>query len=210
MKSHADFYPLVMPAVPNCPSMTVDLALNRAAHEFCSHSRCWEQPLDPFVLRAGQDRYELEVPTGAVMVCVQTVTVREHDLAPVRRARDLRRVEIHGTPYAFAFDDTEEPAVLVSPVPNEDDAGVMVEPICTLAPSFNATSLPDVLAVRYMDAIAEGAKFYLKTMTGTPWFDPDGAQLAGALFAQRKAEARIQKESGFVASSMRVTPRPFA
>ena len=59
------------------------------------------------------------------------------------------------------------------------------------------------------EAIASGALAILKRMPGNAWTDPQGAVTAYQLFQLRKAEARIEYESGRVAGSLRVTPRRF-
>lgn len=209
MAQHADFYPLILPAVNQCPSMTADLAINRVAHELCRDARAWEDDLDAVVLTAGMDRYDLSLPSGAVLVCVQRLAIADRALTPVGSVHGLAGAA-NGTPYVFAHTtDYGQPQVVLYPTPDASVAGQMAVPTCTLAPTFTATTLPDVLLLRYADAIAEGAKAHLKGMSGTPWFDPGGAQVAFQFFMQRKAEARIQKEAGFVSGSMRTTPRAF-
>lgn len=210
MALHEAFYPLILPAVAQCPLMTVDLAINRVAHEFCRDSRAWEVDLDPIVLSDGMDRYDLFLPTGAVLVCVQRLSLDNRDLQPMQSLRSLGSVPLSGTPYHFAHTtDYGQHQVVLHPVPDDSVAGSMVVPTCTLAPTFNATTLPDALVYRYADAIAEGTKAHLKAMSGTAWFDPAGAQAAIQLFMQRKAEGRIHTETGFVAGSVRTTARAF-
>lgn len=95
----------------------------------------------------------------------------------------------------------------VTPTPNE--AGKVATLLCAFAPRFTASVLPDVLVGRYAEAVASGALAILKRMPGNAWTDPQGAVTAYQLFQLRKAEARIEYESGRVAGSLRVTPRRF-
>ncbi len=72
MASHADFYPLILPAVLGCPYPTVDFAINRAAIELCQAGRVWEEAIDPVVLVAGVSTYDVSLPTDSVLVCIRS------------------------------------------------------------------------------------------------------------------------------------------
>ena len=205
MAKHADFYPLIMPAVPGCPYMTVDLAINRAAIDLCDQGRVWEESLDAMTLISGIDAYELDLPAGAVLVCVRNVRLDARPLQLITSWADFEgRAAQPGQSTHYAMRGNE---LVVYPAPHQ--SGGRVTLVATLKPAFNATSLPDVLLQAHMGTVAEGAKAYLKEMTGTAWFDPSGFALASQRFRESVSRARINVEHGFAAGSLSITPRRY-
>ena len=205
MAKHADFYPLIMPAVPGCPYMTVDLAINRAAIDLCDQGRVWEESLDAMTLISGIDAYELDLPAGAVLVCVRNVRLDARPLQLITSWTDFEgRAAQPGQSTHYAMRGNE---LVVYPAPHQ--SGGRVTLVATLKPAFNATSLPDVLLQTHMGTVAEGAKAYLKEMTGAAWFDPSGFALASQRFRESVSRARINVEHGFAAGSLSITPRRY-
>ena len=209
MARQADFYPLVLPAVLGCPYMTADMAINRAAIELCSQARVWEESMDSIALQAGIEAYEIDPPPHSVLVCVRNVRLNGRPFPILVESW----AELHGNadaapgmPTHFAMRGNE---LVVYPLPAPEAAGARVTLAATLKPTHTATALPDVLLASHMDTVAEGAKGFLKEMTGTAWFDPSGAAYANQRFREGIARARINVEHGFVASSLSVTPRRF-
>lgn len=205
MAKHSDFYPLILPAVPGCPYMTVDLAINRAAIDLCDQGRVWEEALDALTLINGIDAYELDLPAGAVLVCVRNVRLDARPLQLITSWTDFEgRAAQPGQPTHYAMRGNE---LVVYPAPHQ--SGGRVTLVATLKPAFNATNLPDVLLQTHMGTVAEGAKAYLKEMTGTAWFDPSGFALASQRFRESVSRARINVEHGFAAGSLSITPRRY-
>lgn len=207
MAKHADFYPLILPAVLGAPYPTVDFAINRAAIDLCERARVWEEAIDASTLVAGIDAYLLDLPRGASLVCVRNVRLDGHALALVESWAELdRRAEPPSSPRCYTMRGDE---IVVYPAPAAEAAGGQLTLVATLKPTYTATALPDVLLAGHMAALAEGAKAYLKEMSGTPWFDPNGAAVAQARFNESMSRARINVEHGFAAGSLSVTPRAF-
>lgn len=209
MARHADLYPLLLPFVPGCPYPTVDLAISRAAGELCEQSRAWEEALSPIALSEGVEAYEIDLPSDSVLVCVRNVQLNGRDLhvnpswpALVASSSTLA----HATPSHYAMRGNE---LVVRPIPSPEAAGGVVTLVATLKPSISATSLPDVLVSEHMAAVCEGAKSFLKEMTGAAWFDPSGAAMANQRFRDAIARARISVEHGRAAGSLSVAPRHF-
>lgn len=205
MAKHSDFYPLILPAVPGCPYMTVDLAINRAAIDLCDQGRVWEESLDAMTLIGGIDAYELDLPAGAVLVCVRNVRLDARPLQLITSWTDFEgRAAQPGQPTHYAMRGNE---LVVYPAPHQ--SGGRVTLVATLKPAFNAPTLPDVLLQTHMGTVAEGAKAYLKEMTGAAWFDPSGFALASQRFREGVSRARINVEHGFAAGSLSITPRRY-
>jgi len=205
MAHHADFYPLILPAVPGCPEMTVDLAINRAAIDLCEQGRVWEVALDALSLIGGLDAYALDLPTAAVLVCVRNVRLDTRPLQPVTDWQTLiGRSAQPGQPTHYAVRGDE---LVLYPAPSQ--SGGVLTCSATLKPTFSATTLPDVLLAEHMATVAEGVKSYLKDMTGTAWFDPAGFALANQRFQAGISRARIDIEHGFAAGSLTIAPRRY-
>lgn len=205
MAKHADFYPLILPAVPGCPYMTVDLAINRAAIDLCEQGRVWEESLDALTLIGSIDAYELDLPGGAVLVCVRNVRLDARPLQLITSWADFEgRAAQPGQPTHYAMRGNE---LVVYPAPHQPGGRVTL--VATLKPKFNANTLPDVLLQTHMGTVAEGAKAYLKEMTGTAWYDPSGFALASQRFSEGISRARINVEHGFAAGSLSITPRRY-
>lgn len=202
MAKPADFYPLILPTVLGAPYPTVDLAINRAAAELCESARVWEEFLDPITLRPGVAAYPLDLPAGSILVCARSI---ELDGVPLALSQTIpRTAATQGMP-VLAYIRAGE--LMVSPAP--DTPGGVLTVFVTLRPSITATQLPDVLLDRHMVTVAEGAKAFLKEMTGAAWFDPAGYSLARQTFLYNVSRARIAVEHGFVGGSLAVAPRAF-
>ena len=207
MAKHSDFYPLILPAVPGCPYMTVDLAINRAAIDLCDQGRVWEESLDAMTLIGGIDAYELDLPASAVLVCVRNVRLDGRPLQLVTSWTDFEgRTAQPAKPTHYAVRGNE---IVVYPKPDPESAGGRITLVTTLKPGFNTKTLPDVLLATHMNTVAEGAKAFLKEMTGTAWFDPSGFALATQRFREGISRARINIEHGFAAGSMTASPRKY-
>lgn len=205
MASHADFYPLILPAVLGCPYPTVDFAINRAAIELCQAGRVWEEAIAPVVLEAGVTAYEIGLPTDAVLVCIRSAQMGGDSLPAAQSWIDLEAIDAPAAePEKYAMRGQE---LIVHPKPATTGARITL--VATLKPSFTARTLPDVLLGMHMATIAEGAKAFLKEMSGTTWFDPSGAVFSHQRFRDEVSRARIAIEHGFVSGSLSVTPKPF-
>lgn len=206
MATHDVFYPLLLAELPGCPLPLVKQTINRAARDFCRDSMAWQEDIDAVVLRPGVWRYELGLPSDAQIALVQTAKIGTRDLTPAIDARGaINWGAAQGEPSRYAV------------LPNWIEIAVDPTPIqaatlrlaAVLAPTLEAATLPDVLADRHFDAIAEGVKARLMAMANKTWSDPAGAQLAAAAFAKAKTDARIEAAYGRVIGSLSVTPRPF-
>jgi hypothetical protein len=84
----ADFYPYVVPHVPDLPTPTIDLHVRMAAHEFFRRTHAWQVESDPEVIADGVRDYDLSVPAGAQIVKVLRVVADDRDYAKAVRLID--------------------------------------------------------------------------------------------------------------------------
>lgn len=200
-------HPLVAPEVMGCPSIVIESAVLRAAIEFCEKSTAWREPLDPITLQDGVAEYALPIPADARLVVIREREARLNGqiLTPIMNPAMLRSTSA-GVPSHYA--QRGHDAVILHPTPASAD-GMTLTIFAVLAPKLSATTLPDILADRYYEAISEGAKGILKRMPNQPWSDAARAADHYRLFQTKTAEARIEFEHGLVAGSLTVKPRPF-
>lgn len=206
MARHDELYPLVLLEAPGCPLPIMNMAINRAAREFCEKSRVWQEWLDDVTASPGVYRYDIDVPRDSSVVVLNTVRCGRRALTPEHDNRASRQWGVvDGEPLAYAVTPGRA-EIIIDPVP------VAVETIsinAALQPTLTAAALPDVVVQFHFEAVAEGAKAILKRMPNRPWSDPAGAAIAEQIFSQKAAEARIEAEYGRVVGSMRATPRAF-
>ena len=207
MAAFSAFYPMVAPDVMGCPSIVMDSAILRAAIEFCEKSTAWRQMLASMTLIDGIAQYALTLPADSRLVVIREREVRLNGqvLTPVSNPALLSPTAT-GVPTHYA--QRGHDVLILYPIPSSAD-GMTLTVFAVLAPKLSATTLPDILADRYYEAISEGAKAILKRMPNQPWSDAARAADHYRLFQTKTAEARIEFEYGLVAGSMTVKPRPF-
>ena len=200
-------YPLIVPEVMGCPSITIDSAIIRAAAEFCEKSTAWREQLPDITLVDGTAEYTLTLPAGSRLVVIREreAKLNGKPLSSVQNAAQISP-EYVGIPSHYAQRGFN--SVILSPTP-ANATGQVLSIYAALAPTLTATSLPAVLIDRYYEAISDGAKAILKRMPNQPWSDAARAADHYQLFKQKTAEARIQQEHGLVAGNLSVRPRAF-
>lgn len=206
MAKHDVLYPLILAEMPGCPLPTVRLMLNRAGIELCERGRAWQPEMEPISVVPGRWRYEVDLPPGARIAVIDSVRL---DGRPLNGLNDSRNAQqwgrIAGPPMRYAL------------LPGWVEIGLDPEPVqigtltmsASLLPTLDAAELPDDLVSRNFEALAEGAKAFLKRMPNQPWSDPGGAVASYQLFQRHIDTARIAAEYGRTAGSLSVKPRPF-
>lgn len=202
----ANFQPYVATEVIGCPDPTLNQAIVMAAIEFCRESQSWTETLDPVTLVNGTRDYELDVPMNAYLYTVRDVWVGSRRLSPALQS-DVSRDETGSEPstYNMAADRT---MLSVYPVP----AAVMGASLvvrATFTPTASATTLPDYLGHRYMDAVTSGAKARLMAMPGVPWSNPQLAVYYKSVLDAAVITARIEEAHDRVPGTIFVKPRSF-
>ena len=149
----------------------------------------------------------LTLPAGARLVVIREREAKLNGkaLTPIQNPAAMS-VTRTGFPSHYAQRGLDSVILYPTPV---SVAPASLEIYAVLAPKITATTLPDILADRYYEAISEGAKAIVKRMPNQPWSDPARAADHYALFKTKIAEARIDFEYGLVAGSLTVKPRPF-
>lgn len=171
-----DFYQYVLPEVPGCPEITADVAIRSALIEFCEKSHVIQRNHDPVTILAGITDYELEPPTGQLVVKVMRAWYRTLELDPAA-PDSVPKAEVYNTLFTGAdksradprvFLQKDERSISVFPIPKETVSNSLTMRVA-LKPTRVAATFEDVLFEDYAEVIASGAKYRLLSMANKPW-----------------------------------------
>jgi hypothetical protein len=164
---------LVLPEVQGCSDPLAEQAIRDAVVEFCQRSRVWVHFADNQDVVAGQAAYDIEPPTGAMLVEVKNVKYNGKTIEPMP-VDELDSTmpgwkTLTGTPSAYTQINDDE--FLLALVPDVSIASGL-EITLVVAPSRSSQSFPDWINNRYQDAIMASAKSRLMLKQGTNWYNP--------------------------------------
>jgi hypothetical protein len=84
MAAITSFYPYIVPHVPGCPSLTVDVALRSSLIEFCERSLIIQRDHDPVSVVQNIADYDFEPPIAShLVVKIMRAWYKGFPLAPI-------------------------------------------------------------------------------------------------------------------------------
>lgn len=206
MSALADFYDLLLPELPGCPTAMVDLHLREVAREFCSSTNVWAASLTPIDTVAGQATYALATPANSQLCRVTSLTLA-NDLLWKLEGRDVHsssalrpQYQSDEPPFVLNGDLT---AITLDTAPTAATVGGLRLEV-TLKPTQTATSLPDLLLAQYAEAIRYGALARLMSMGKKPWTDRPLAAEYQQQWDTKKNFAAYQAQVGNTRATLRV------
>ena len=192
MATWDNWMPELQLAAPTAPVPLIHLCLNRAARDFCKVTRAWQVWLDP-VQATGEpgQEYGLDLPMGAEVVRLEAATLdgkplevvmamdTEGDPVAMNRLRGLVCMDLQN----FYLPSGQAGAVRVK---------------CSLMPTISASTVPDLVASLFFEALRDGAASELLAKDGTDFFKPELAGVYLARFNQAKdgAKAAVWRNHG--------------
>jgi len=190
-----DLYPLMEPELPSCPEPLILQALRKKTRQFCQDTDTWREQLQDIALVAGQRDYVLNSSFDAEIRKIVEVRIRQSPAADYDGILvDHGRYVFHGelsqrsgvnlSPNTLTFDATFIPSYNVV-------GGLMVK--VSLAPFLMAGQIDQDFLQKWCEAIIGGAMFYLMTMKGKKWTDPQKAGLY--LVDYNKGISRARREN---------------
>ena len=187
-------------------------AIAAAAMDFCTKTRVWDEFSSPVALVDGQSQYAMAAPADARVLSIGDVWAADRELTPITMAALVNVLPNWQTaqgsqPQTFnAARDWN--AITLFPMPmGAQGAGLTFR--AQYAPRITSTTLPDVLADRFHDALIAGAKSRLMAQVNVGWSNPQMAIHHGGIYDQAVAQARIDQILERVPSSIRVRPVRF-
>ena len=182
------WFPDVLVHVPGAPDPLVTQALNRAAREFFRRTRAWMAWLDPATTAAGENlEYDFDLPADADVVRLERATVGGTPL-PVM---PWRQVKADPARHDAGERGLVSGDLLTFRLPGLFAAGAQVQALVSLMPTLAAAGLPDELADRYREAIAEGARAQLLATASAPFHDAKAATVAQLAFERGIAQHAV-------------------
>lgn len=206
-----NFYAYVLPEVPGCPEITADVAIRSALIEFCEKSLVVQRDHDPVSVLKGLVDYDLEPPTGQLVVKVLKAWYRSKELDPVA-PDNIDKAEVYNTLFVNAdvsqadprqYLQKDERTVSLFPIPKESASNALTMRVA-LKPTRTATAFEDVLFQDYAEIIAHGAKYRLLGMANKPWTNGPAASSALTLFNAGVNVARQRASRGNTRADVRI------
>lgn len=211
------FLPYVIPHVIGCPEPLAIQALRRACIEFCRRTDIVQRIQAPMDATVDTQEYAVTIPADMDMCRVLGVAWNQYWLVPVPpeqaksgpllRGADLGTAEaLTGPPKFYHLKTPDATSVCVYPLPDSTYAASLLIQ-ASFRPTLSALSVDDSLFDDWLDGVAAGAIYRLKSMPGQP-FSADPSADRGD-FERAVGEAKRNRVFGRQVSMARVAPRGF-
>ena len=199
------WFPDVLLHAPGVPDPTAEHAIARSAREFLRRTRAWVEWLDPFsATEARAQEADFDLPTRSEVVRIERAT-RNGDSIEVRSYREL---EADWTRHGDAQEVVSRDLRILT-LTGAWAAGEQVQVQVSLMPAINATGLPDEIAQRHFEAIAEGAKARLLATPAASFYNKAEAARATAAFESAVNKTAVDAWRGHTNNMPRATVRWF-
>ena len=188
MATWSAWFPDVLVHVPGAPNPTIEVALCRAAREFFRRTRAWMAWLDPATTLAGDNlEYDFDLPADTDVVRLERATVGGTPLGLM----PWRQIKADPVQHDVGERGLLSGDLLAFRLPGTFAAGEQVQALVSLMPTLAAADIPDELADRYREVIAEGAKAQLLVIPSTTFHNPPAAAIAKAEFERGIAQHAV-------------------
>jgi hypothetical protein len=185
--------PYVLPEVHGCSDPLAEQAIRDAVIEFCLRARVWVHECDPADIDAGEDAYDIDLPSGAALVQIASVHIGDKPLDPFTGRQ----------PEGYSQRNDDELVLVPTPDTTLAD-GLLVELI--VKPSRASTGFPGWINERYQEGILSGAKARLMMKQGTAWYNPQQGAAYQFAFDTACTDARGDAAGALVGAPIRTTP----
>lgn len=214
MASYEAFFPYVLTEVIGAPEPVVLQAIRNTCIEFCEKSLILTRDHDPVSVQAGVVDYDLQPPSGYLVVKVQKAWLENNPLTPiapdfVRDAAVYNRLfssyqAAGSTPQGYLQKDAR--SISLWPVADKDYSNGLTMRVA-LKPTRASESIEDEVFEDYAEAIGHGAIARLMVSVGKPYTNLEMAAGHAALFQQGINVARQRATHGHVRSNLSVKMR---
>lgn len=194
---------------PHCPEHIAEHALKMTVIDFCNRSHWWTYKSDPIDVVADEMAYDIESPNGTEPISVVAAWYSDEQLHPMGRAvknrwhrydPDSRRSR------PVAFTQSEDKEVILSPVPDKSEAGVLVL-LTAIRPKRSATSADAELLERWFDGLIDGALARVYAIPNQPFTSPEASVARQRSYLAQVTRAKIDASRALTTASSRVMPR---
>jgi hypothetical protein len=197
MKLWRDFYDLMMPDLPGCPSAAADSALRQSAIAFCEQSLAWQGTHPDVSVAAGVAEYAFTPPADAVVHLIIHAALDGEKIAlypgepGMGSMGSMNRHVRKGIPaYILAG------AASLTLVPEPGAPGTLSMTVA-FKPSPASTGIVDGQFNEYREAIVHGALVRLMLSPKKPYSSTQLAQYHQQQFTVKTAAAGQQMARGY-------------
>jgi hypothetical protein len=218
MAAFSDFYPLVSFECAGAPHPLIDDAVRRGARAFCEQSHALTLEVTIPTVAATQDYDPIALTASLVTLEAELLDVNfiRRNSADFLTAQSIEYVTSQTAasdfPTMYAILGTNvitnvRKKVRLYPTPSSVESlyfDIVIMPLQT------ATTLPDILADKYLEGVAAYAKYWLMSQSNKPWSNPNKAEFSYRQFDAKVADARVRKAQGHANIVRHVRMVPFA
>lgn len=214
MATYQDFLPYVVPDVPGAPTPVIIHAIRNACIRFCEQSMILTRDHDPLTVIANIVDYDLEPPTGYLVVKVAKAWLDNIPLDPlspdiIDDAAVYNRLYSSyeaspSTPRRFLQKD--ERTISLWPMPDKKYANGLTMRVA-LKPTRASTTIEDVIFEDYAEVIASGALSRLMLAAEKPYTNEKMAAFHAAEFIRGVNVARTRAQHGHTRANLSVKLR---
>lgn len=199
-KTWDDFFPLLSPHLPGCPSASMRLYLANVTADFLARTHLWREDIDPIFVAPGV--YEYDLDADAFVEDIISVVSDRHELqrTDMRLIPNERRYE---TGYPESYWIHSDNTIRLHPIP---DTRIKLKLTAVLRPSRTGTGVEDWIFEMWADAIVSGAIDRLAGIPGKEWSSVPLAEHHRRHYERAIDNARVRDTRGV---GNRVQMRPF-
>lgn len=206
MATFTQFFPEVLPYVPDVAEPVAENAIRQASIEFCERTRFWQEDMDTIPVIAKEGVYEVDVDRGVKFVDVMMGYYDDRLLIPksAEELSNLFRRSDWRTLVADPYYVTRTTPTEVVLVPKPAFRGGKLKIRAAFAPTRSSTTVADSVYEEYLEVIAAGARARLYNTPKQPYYDKNTAMDYERRFRAGIAEARIRVNKSLTRTSGRV------
>lgn len=228
MKLWSDFYDYLLPDLPGCVPGMADIALRRAAQQFCERTLVWKEYLYAQALTMNVMEYPFGIPSTQEMVKLLDATINYVDDSdpenPVNCVDDLPVFRLDQLPHDWKTRQRLPPGIMtldrvsyyvfpvITPPQAADDAPLPARSVVAhvaLKPSNTGTGVDDNTFAHHVHKIASGAKAILMMSPKKPYTDANLAQYHQGVFDDACATVGVMAGQSFSATARRARVKTF-
>ena len=194
MKLWRDFYDLIMPDLPGCPSAAADSALRQSAIAFCEQSLAWQGTHPDVSVAAGTAEYAFTPPVNAVVHAIIHAALDGEEIALYPGEPGMGSINRHGRKGIPAYILAGAASLMFVPAPGAPGTLSMT---VAFKPSPVSTGIVDGQFNEYREAIVHGALVRLMLSPKKPYSSTQLAQYHQQQFTVKTAAAGQRVARGY-------------
>lgn len=204
--TYDQFFPHILPYVPNCPEIQATNAVRNACIEFCKKTNFLQLDMDPITTIANQPTYDIDVPNGYVLGQIDIIwfngtRIVRKSLADIEKRYGRQWNLIAGTPECYTQLDPD--TITFAPIPDQSLPGIVTGRFSVI-PERLSSYIDSSLLERYAEEIADGAIARLAATPEQPYTNPSFAMERRKMFLYYIACAIRERRAGLVAAPLQV------